>query len=160
MQRSFFLHNGFSPSGELSSHIFQVSEGMVVLAASGILAGEFIPIDVRVEAVLDRGLRNPGMDMAYYWAPLYIGGCQVRLAADNTQLALTVPGTYRINIGGVTNPAGIVVALNEDEKMKYGNVIFGYNTNSGCANQTCGGSTVDPVVCPPATVQGVTTTWG
>lgn len=157
MQRSFFLHNGYNPSGELSSPNFTVAEGMVVLAASGVLDGEYIPIEVRVEAVLDRGLRNPGQDMAYYWAPLYIGGCQVRLAADNTQLTLAVPGTYRINMAGVTNPAAIVVAFNEDEKLKYGNVVFGHNINSGCSNQ--GGPPL-PVACPPATVQGISTTWG
>ena len=149
MRRSLFLHNGLSPSGALGSTHFDVREGMVTLTAAGLLPGESVTVQVRVEGVLDPGSRTPGQSMGFYWAPLVVSGCAVALSTRNTMQIISVPGTYRIDMSGVTNPASVVVALNEDENMKYGNVVFGHSTNYHCPAEPC-----------PTQPTGVVTSWG
>lgn len=145
MRRSQFLHHGPQPV-LASGSTFAVSEGAVVLTASGLSPGECVPIEVRVQAT---GGSKPCPAESYTWAPLVNCGCAVALCADNTQQLLMVPGTYRINIAGLANPAAVVIALNEDESTNLKNVTFSYSAPRCC-----------PSPCPDAAPVGVVDTWG
>ena len=108
MHRSDFLYYGPDPLA-VNANTFDIREGAVVLAAAGIPSGVVISIERRVDAYhgKTRGLRLEA------WGPVVRAGCPLQLSASNTQVVMTVPGTYRAVVVG-THPTLVVTMYDEE----------------------------------------------
>lgn len=144
-----FLYNTMDATCGEQSTTFLVDDAPVRLTASGLLAGQALPIEVMLSG--DCTVNGRPCARAFdHWAPLVQCGDAMALTADSNRYIEVQPGTYRVVTASLP-PAQPAIVLAEELKSlgRRGQINFHIPV----------GSCTPPAPCP-APVSGVLPAWG
>jgi hypothetical protein len=118
MRRTGHLRHDINPS-TVQGSTFDVREGALQLQASGLTAGQSIPIEVRVA--------GKNVNDGLSWAPLVRDGRPIVLSAENNVHVEIVRGTYRLGVGPAVG--AVSVSYEEDESQIDDRLMYTYIVN-------------------------------
>lgn len=126
MATSRYLYNTIDAGCIQGSLSFSVGTTPIILRAIGLTGAQSVPIEVETSGRCATSSGPNCSTEVTHWGPLTRGGCTQALTALNTEMIVSIPGTYRINMAGVSAAQPVAIHLTEDTIIDGSRINYTY----------------------------------